>query len=120
MNNVQDEEPVFVEKNSVYYDNVGKLFKVVDFDDEPTIEILRDFDKKPIVPFDFKRILNKVAYCSNCGFCVTECPTGAISFDNDIVKIDEMSCVHCERCLRFNDYGCYITEARTSTKKYGG
>ena len=37
--------------------------------------------------------------CVACGTCAGECPMGAIS-EGDIYKIDEDTCVSCQRCYR--------------------
>lgn len=63
-----------------------------------------------------KKILYKSAYCVHCEVCEVECPTGALSV-TPIVTIDENSCVHCLKCLSFNEKGC-ITASSASTS-YG-
>jgi NAD-dependent dihydropyrimidine dehydrogenase PreA subunit len=38
--------------------------------------------------------------CIACGECVTYCPMGAISMQDDVAAIDEDECVECGICLR--------------------
>lgn len=60
----------------------------------------------------FKNALNKIAYCSNCGECMAECPYGAITITNDDVIIK--NCVHCETCLD-RPKGCVVAKSITTT-----
>jgi ferredoxin len=38
--------------------------------------------------------------CISCGVCVTYCPMGAISMQDDVAAIDQDECVECGICLR--------------------
>ena len=60
----------------------------------------------------FKNALNKIAYCSNCGECMAECPHGAITITKDDVIIK--NCVHCETCLE-RPKGCIVAKSITTT-----
>lgn len=60
----------------------------------------------------FKNALNKIAYCSNCGECMAECPHGAITIANDDIIIK--NCVHCETCLD-KPKGCVVAKSITTT-----
>ena len=60
----------------------------------------------------FKNALNKIAYCSNCGECMAECPHGAITMTTDDVVIKD--CVHCETCLD-RPKGCVVAKSITTT-----
>lgn len=37
--------------------------------------------------------------CVNCGMCVSECPTGAISQGDDKHVIDPDTCIDCGQCV---------------------
>ena len=36
--------------------------------------------------------------CTTCGFCLGECPVGAIVYEGDIYKIEEDLCTDCGSC----------------------
>jgi len=57
-----------------------------------------------------RRILYKSAYCSHCGTCEVECPTGALDIKST-VKIEESLCAHCGNCLTFTDRGCLTAKS---------
>lgn len=38
--------------------------------------------------------------CNNCGFCVNECPTGALGFLEGKVLWDEKLCIDCDNCIK--------------------
>lgn len=60
----------------------------------------------------FRNALNKIAYCSNCGECMAECPYGAITMTRDDVIIK--NCMHCEVCLD-RPRGCVVAKSITTT-----
>ena len=60
----------------------------------------------------FKNALNKIAYCSNCGECMAECPHGAITITKDDIIIK--NCVHCETCLD-RPKGCIVARSIATT-----
>jgi len=37
--------------------------------------------------------------CTGCGSCVDECPSNAISMNEDKAVIDEEACVDCAACV---------------------
>lgn len=37
--------------------------------------------------------------CVGCGTCVEECPSDALSMEDDICIVDEEECVECEACI---------------------
>lgn len=60
----------------------------------------------------FKNVLNKIAYCQNCGECMAECPHGAITMTQDDIIIK--NCVHCETCID-RPKGCIVAKSITTT-----
>lgn len=59
----------------------------------------------PFIISHLKRVINKATFCVHCELCEVECPTGALSVV-PIVKINDLKCVRCRRCLDFKDDGC--------------
>lgn len=43
-------------------------------------------------------LIRRSVYCVNCGVCAANCTQGAISYDSDVLTIDENKCVHCGKC----------------------
>ena len=37
--------------------------------------------------------------CTGCGLCVDECPTDAISLNDDVASVDEGLCTDCGICV---------------------
>ena len=56
-----------------------------------------------------KKILYKATFCVHCEVCEVECPTGALTV-TPIASIDSDKCIHCLKCIDFNEKGC-ITAA---------
>lgn len=42
--------------------------------------------------------------CVNCGECYRDCPTGAISMQNNKATVDYTKCIECGECFRACDY----------------
>jgi 3'-phosphoadenosine 5'-phosphosulfate sulfotransferase (PAPS reductase)/FAD synthetase/ferredoxin len=63
-----------------------------------------------------KKILYKATFCVHCEVCEVECPTGALSV-TPIVIVNKNNCIHCYKCLEFNEKGC-ITAASVNAS-YG-
>ena len=57
-----------------------------------------------------KKVLNKATYCVHCEVCEVECPTGALSVV-PMVTVDEKKCIHCFKCLDFDEKGCVIANS---------
>jgi Pyruvate/2-oxoacid:ferredoxin oxidoreductase delta subunit len=57
-----------------------------------------------------KKVLNKSTYCVHCEVCEVECPTGALSVE-PMVTVDEKRCIHCFKCLDFDEKGCIIANS---------
>lgn len=60
----------------------------------------------------FKNVLNKIAYCQNCGECMAECPHGALTITKDDIIVK--NCVHCETCID-RPKGCIVAKSITTT-----
>ncbi|MBR1677453.1 MAG: phosphoadenosine phosphosulfate reductase family protein [Clostridia bacterium] len=60
----------------------------------------------------FKNVLNKIAYCQNCGECMAECPHGALTMTKDDIIIK--NCIHCETCID-RPKGCIVAKSITTT-----
>ncbi|WP_052358664.1 phosphoadenosine phosphosulfate reductase domain-containing protein [Archaeoglobus fulgidus] len=58
-----------------------------------------------------KNVSYKTAYCVKCGTCEIECPSSAISIDSGKIRIDELKCTNCHRCLMFVDRGCVVADS---------
>jgi phosphoadenosine phosphosulfate reductase len=58
----------------------------------------------------------KTAYCVHCRGCEPECPTGALTVGGKIL-IDETKCIHCGKCLTFQEKGCLAARSLSITKK---
>jgi len=69
--------------------------------------------------------LNKVAYkstyCTHCGVCEVECPTGALSVIPSVL-VNTSKCIHCYSCLDFVEKGCLRAKsvATLVSQKEGG
>ncbi|MCS7232383.1 MAG: phosphoadenosine phosphosulfate reductase family protein, partial [Elusimicrobiota bacterium] len=57
-----------------------------------------------------KKIVNKTAYCIQCGVCEAECTSRALSVFPKL-KINENKCIHCLNCTNFNNYGCHLLKS---------
>lgn len=57
-----------------------------------------------------KKVLNKSTYCVHCEVCEVECPTGALSVV-PTVTVNENKCIHCFKCLDFDEKGCVIANS---------
>ncbi len=61
-----------------------------------------------------KSVLHKAMACSMCRVCASECPTGAITF-NEGIRINSDVCVHCMKCHSMQN-GCW----RFYSRRYAG
>lgn len=57
-----------------------------------------------------KKVLNKIAYCINCGVCEVECPNNALKV-NPSLELNSNKCKHCYSCLNFNSFGCILAKS---------
>lgn len=64
-------------------------------DDEIVYEVL----EKAINRLGIKVVMWDHDKCQNCQLCVEECPTGAIKFDNQIIR-DKDKCLRCSICYQ--------------------
>ncbi len=37
--------------------------------------------------------------CTGCGLCVDDCPTDAISLNDDVASVDDGLCIDCNICV---------------------
>lgn len=37
--------------------------------------------------------------CNNCGYCVKNCPSGALSIKETNIQFEELKCIDCQRCI---------------------
>lgn len=56
---------------------------------------------------NLKIALRKACYCIGCRVCEANCPNGYISFENQVVHIDN-NCVRCRKCYDI-DNGCLLS-----------
>jgi pyruvate formate lyase activating enzyme len=40
-----------------------------------------------------------INHCNHCGDCVSSCPTGALTFENNKVKWRKSLCIDCDKCI---------------------
>lgn len=85
-------------------------------------QILQDSDELKVSYAPFSRmdryvisrlrgVANKVAYCIGCKACMVQCPTGAFAIQsNGKIIIREDLCIHCFKCIEFNDKSCLVAE----------
>lgn len=73
------------------------------FDEALTIlndeEIVYEVLEKAINRLNIKVVMWNDEKCQNCQLCVEECPTGAIKFDNQIIR-DKDKCLRCSICYQ--------------------
>ena len=95
------------DKLSLQYEDTSIIFNVDTQADKEIISLrVPVFDKKFIKFLSLlKGILNKAAYCKNCGDCMIECPHGALTITTDDIRIK--NCRHCYRCLD-KPQGCLV------------
>ena len=67
------------------------------------------------------KVAYKSAYCTHCGVCEVECPTGALSVIPSVL-VNTSRCVHCYNCLDFVEKGCLRAKsvATLVSQKEGG
>ncbi len=98
------------------YNKIIYSFKIQLFDDDSLSFEFGDTGADVILISRLKKILFKTTYCVHCEVCEVECPTGALSV-TPISSVNKNKCIHCYKCLDFNDKGC-ITAASVSVS-YG-
>ena len=86
-------------KFSLQYEGESIIFSVDTQADKEIISLRVPVLDKKFIKFLslLKGILNKAAYCKNCGDCMIECPHGALTITIDDIQIK--NCRHCYRCL---------------------
>lgn len=98
------------------YNKVVYSFKIQIFNDDSLSFEFGDTGGDVILVSRLKKVLFKATYCVHCEVCEVECPTGALAV-TPIVSVDKNKCIHCYKCLDFNEKGC-ITAASVNAS-YG-
>jgi phosphoadenosine phosphosulfate reductase len=57
-----------------------------------------------------RAISYKTAYCVRCRACEVECPVGALTVGKRI-QINEKECIHCHKCITFEEKGCLAAKS---------
>lgn len=91
-------------------------FRIQYFKDDSLSFEFSDTGGDVILISRLKKILFKTTYCVHCEVCEVECPTGALTV-TPIVIVDTNKCVHCFKCLDFNEKGCIA--AASVSASYG-
>lgn len=97
-------------KFSLQYENESIIFSVETQADKEIISLRVPVLDKKFIKFLslLKGILNKAAYCKNCGDCMIECSHGALTITADDIQIK--NCRHCYRCLD-KPRGCLVANS---------
>lgn len=96
-------------KDSVY------KFKVIQEDNKNSLTVIFEGIGNAIsFQGQLKRVLYKATYCIHCEACEVECPTGALEI-NQVIRIDKSKCIHCHKCLNFNEKGCIVANSVSIT-----
>lgn len=94
-------------KFSLQYEDTSIILNVNTQADKEIISLRVPVLDKKFIKFLslLKGILNKAAYCKNCGDCMIECPHSALTITVDDIQIK--NCRHCYRCLD-KPQGCLV------------
>lgn len=68
---------------------------------------------------NLKNIFRKIAMCSSCGVCASNCECGAIKSYNNQIIIDSELCIHCLNCNNDIASGCLIYNSIKEIKGEG-
>ena len=100
-------------KFSLQYEGESIIFSVDTQADKEIISLRVPVLDKKFIKFLslLKGILNKAAYCMNCGDCMIECPHGALTITADDISVE--NCQHCYRCLD-KERGCLAADSLRS------
>jgi 3'-phosphoadenosine 5'-phosphosulfate sulfotransferase (PAPS reductase)/FAD synthetase/ferredoxin len=78
-----------------------------------TVFVSNTSDNFPFITH-LRKVLNKTVSCTHCERCEVECPTGALSVV-PTVTVDSQKCIHCFKCLDFDDKGCVVAKSLNTT-----
>lgn len=96
---------------NIKYKNKIFEFEIIKNNQKNALVIeVKNTDNEILFLSHLKKILNKTTFCVHCEACEVECPTGALSVV-PMVSIDESKCIHCLKCLDFDDKGCIVANS---------
>ncbi len=96
-------------KNNIY------KFKIIKEKDRNSLTVIFEgIGNALLFQGQLKRVLYKTTYCINCEACEVECPAGALEI-NQTVNINKSKCIHCLKCLNFEDKGCIVANSVSIT-----
>lgn len=77
-------------------------------------------DKNPVPRITVEELdgVSFAVQCRQCTAhpCVKGCITGALSFDDGIIRIDDSRCVGCYTCVLSCPYGCIVIDEKNGGK----
>jgi 3'-phosphoadenosine 5'-phosphosulfate sulfotransferase (PAPS reductase)/FAD synthetase/ferredoxin len=97
-------------KGEINYKKNIYPFELIKSDENNLVIELKNIGDEILFLSHLKKIFNKVTYCVHCEVCEVECPTGALSVV-PMVTVDEKKCIHCFKCLNFDEKGCVIANS---------
>lgn len=79
----------------------GEILLAVEANDEEVKKVIGLFSQKGVDVSEIKRAIQlDHDICFDCGACISLCPTGALSYEEDkSVELDETKCIYCELCV---------------------
>jgi len=111
---VGDCVPIEKDKYILTRNKLSLKFRVIENRSSTTIECEPlEHNKDSIrLMYLFKNALLKSCYCLNCKVCMVECPTGALTIENDNITFSQ--CSHCGECLDMQR-GCLVAKSLNIT-----
>jgi 3'-phosphoadenosine 5'-phosphosulfate sulfotransferase (PAPS reductase)/FAD synthetase/ferredoxin len=85
-------------------------FELKQCDENNLLIEFKDVGNEILFVSHLKKVLNKSTYCVHCEVCEVDCPTGALSVI-PMVTVNENKCIHCFKCLDFDEKGCVIANS---------
>ncbi len=99
-----------VVKGEIKYKNDVFFFQITNNNENNTIIEVQNVEDEILFLSHLKKVLNKSTYCVHCEVCEVECPTGALTVV-PVVNIDKNKCIHCFKCLDFDNQGCILASS---------
>lgn len=100
---IEDNRAEVVYENKIYVIHIEKQADALIF----TVDVSSNSRNDIYFGSYLKTVLRKACYCIGCRVCEANCPNGYISFDNNVVRIDNQ-CVKCKKCYDI-DNGCLVS-----------